>query len=175
MKTPTAPEILAELLSMQPQPTSKSPANCRGIYGLVDHCGSVRYIGSTCAESESFYKRIHNRHRTGSETHSHYFSRMYNTGRMYRLRNNAPTHADGKIAKKLRNDFVAEHCGAVWVPLPDSADIAGLEAQVIALAPPEAVAWNGRAMGAYPEPVGLVDALVERLALSPVERAALSR
>jgi DNA polymerase III subunit epsilon len=175
MKIPTAPEILTELLSMQPQPTSKTPANCRGIYGLVDHTGTLRYIGSTSAESESFRKRIHHRHRTGSETHSHYFSRMYNTGRMYRLRNNAATYADGRIAKKLRNDFIAEHCGAVWVPLPDTADIAGLEAQVIALAPPEAVAWNGRTMETYPEPIALVDALIKRLALSPVERAALSR
>jgi DNA polymerase-3 subunit epsilon len=153
MKTITAQEILSELLAMQPQLTSKTPDDCRGIYGLVDHQGALRYIGSTSAESESFRKRIHHRHRTGSETHSHYFSRMYNTGRMFRLRNDAKTEADGRVAKKLRSAFIAEHCSAVWVALPDAVDIAGLEAQVIAL----------------------VDALIERLALSPVKRAALAR
>jgi hypothetical protein len=175
MKTITAQEILSELLAMQPQLTSKTPDDCRGIYGLVDHQGALRYIGSTSAESESFRKRIHHRHRTGSETHSHYFSRMYNTGRMFRLRNDAKTEADGRVAKKLRSAFIAEHCSAVWVALPDAVDIAGLEAQVIALAPREAVAWNGRSAVTYPEPIALVDALIERLALSPVKRAALAR
>ncbi|KPQ26469.1 MAG: hypothetical protein HLUCCO06_16275 [Halomonas sp. HL-93] len=171
----TAAEILDGLLTMKPRPTRETPDDCRGIYGLVDHKGALRYIGSTSAEGETFRKRIHHRHRTGSETHSHYFSRMYNTGRMYRLRNDAATQADGAIAKTLRNAFIAEHCGAVWVPLSDTVDIAGLEAEIIALAPREAVAWNGRSMEAYPEPVSLVDALIERLALSSVERDALAR
>lgn len=174
-KVLTASEILVELLSMRPRRTSETPDDSRGIYGLVDHFGKLRYIGSTSSEDETFRKRIHHRHRSGSETHSHYFSRMYNTGRMYRLRNDATTDLDGKIAKKLRNAFIAEHCGAVWVPLPDTADIIGLERQVIALAPAEAIAWNNRGMETYPEPVDLVDALIERLRLPPVERAALVR
>lgn len=48
-------------------------------YGLVDHEGKLRYIGSTSSWNETLYKRIHQCHRTGSETSSHYFSRMYNT------------------------------------------------------------------------------------------------
>lgn len=99
--------ILQQLLDTTPQATSMAPKDCRGIYGLVDHLGDLRYIGSTSSAAETFYKRIHQRHRTGSETTSHYFSRMYNTGRMWRLRNDPATKADGDIAKKLRNAFIA--------------------------------------------------------------------
>lgn len=152
-----------------------APKDCRGIYGLVDHLGDLRYIGSTSAADETFYKRIHQRHRTGSETSSHYFSRMYNTGRMWRLRNDPATKADGDIAKKLRNAFIAEYCGAVWVPLADDLDIGGLEARVIELAPQDAIAWNRRGMAAYDEPTDLVDLVIERLRFGAAERAALDR
>lgn len=174
--TTTAAEVLATLLAMPPRPTRDAPDECRGIYGLVDHEGKLRYIGSTSSAGETFRSRIHHRHRTGSESHSRYFSRIYNTGRMYRQRNDGPaTKSDGDVAKRLRNAFIAEYCAAVWAPLPDGSDIAALEAQVIALAPAEATAWNFRGMEAYAEPVALVDILIERLGLSPVERAALSR
>ncbi len=175
MNIPTAAEVLDALKAALPRPTSEAPRDCRGIYGLFDHTGAFRYIGSTSSSSETFYRRIHQRHRTGSENTSHYFSRMYNTGRMWRKRNDFATKTDGDIAKALRNKFVARHCGCAWVPLPDHADIAGLEAQVIALAPPEMVAWNRRGMDVYDEPVDLVDALIAELRLTPVERAALSR
>jgi DNA polymerase III epsilon subunit-like protein len=175
MTIPTAAEILHQLQRAEPRPTSEAPRDCRGIYGLIDHLGDFRYIGSTSAENETFYKRIHQRHRTGSETSSHYFSRMYNTGRMWRLRNDLATKVDGDIAKSLRNAFIALHCRAVWVPLSDHADIAGLEAEVISLAPPEMIAWNRRGMEAYDEPASLVDALINSLSLSPFERAALGR
>lgn len=173
--TSTVSEILAKLLAMQPRPTAEAPGDSRGIYGLVDHHGDLRYIGSTSSECETFRKRIHHRHRTGSETHSHYFSRMYNTGRMWRLRDDPSNTADGAIAKRLRSAFVAKHCAAVWVPLPDNADIARLERQVISLAPPEVKAWNSRGMEVYPEPIELVDELVEQLALNAADQAALER
>ncbi len=175
MNIPTATEILRLLQRAKPRPTSEVPRNCRGIYGLFDHTGEFRYIGSTSSSAETFYKRIHQRHRTGSESSSHYFSRMYNTGRMWRLRNDPTTKADGDIAKRLRNAFIAQHCSAVWVALPDHAPISDLEAQVIAEAPPEMIAWNRRGMAAYEEPTTLVDALIESLRLSPYERAALGR
>jgi DNA polymerase-3 subunit epsilon len=175
MTIPTATEILLQLRQAEPRPTSEAPRDCRGIYGLIDHMGDFRYIGSTSAQSETFYKRIHQRHRTGSETSSHYFSRMYNTGRMWRLGSDPATKADGDIAKSLRNVFIARHCRAVWVPMSDHADIAGLEAEVIALAPAEMIAWNRRGMEAYEEPTSLVDALIESLSLSPFKRAALGR
>ncbi|SFQ78273.1 3'-5' exonuclease [Donghicola eburneus] len=175
MTIPTAVEILEILKRATPRPTSEAPRDARGIYGLYDHTGAFRYIGSTSSSAETFYKRIHHRHRTGSESTSHYFSRMYNTGRMWRQRNDPATKTDGDIAKSVRNEFIARHCGCTWVSLPDHADIAGLEAQVIALAPPEMVAWNGRGMAEYDEPVDLVDTLIAELRLSPVERAALTR
>lgn len=109
----TPHDVLEQILDATPQATSLAPNDRRGIYGLVDHLGALRYIGSTSSASETFYKRIHQRHRTGSETTSHYFSRMYNTGRMWRLRKDSATKPDGDIAKKLRNAFIAEHCRAV--------------------------------------------------------------
>lgn len=171
----SAPDILSYLLQATPQRTALAPRDSRGIYGLVDHHGALRYIGSTSAAAETFYKRIHQRHRTGSEDGSHYFSRMYNTGRMYRKRNDPETAVDGDTAKALRNAFIAEYCRAVWVPLPDSSDISGLERDVIALAPAEAVAWNRRAANVYDEPEELVDAIIAKLGYGVSHLAALVR
>lgn len=163
MTIPTATEILDQLKRAKPRPTSEAPRDVRGIYGLFDHTGTFRYIGSTSSVAETFYKRIHQRHRTGSESTSHYFSRMYNTGRMWRLRNDPATKSDGDIAKGQRNAFIARHCGCTWVVLPDDADISGLEAEVIALAPSDMVAWNCRGMDVYHEPVEKVNALIDAL------------
>lgn len=171
----SAEEILSKLLNAQPEPTRNTPKDQRGIYGLVDHFGDLRYIGSTASAEETFYKRIHQRHRTGSEDSSHYFSRMYNTGRMWRLRNDPLTKTDGDIAKKLRNAFVAEYCKAVWVPMPDSADILGLEKAVIDIAPQESTAWNNRGMDIYDEPVELVNKMLSVLGFSADEVAAINR
>ena len=172
----TTPEnILSRLLEAMPKQTALAPKDSRGIYGLVDHHGDLRYIGSTFSASQTFYERIHRRHRTGSEDSSHYFSRMYNTGRMWRMRNDPATRADGDLAKALRNAFIAEYCRAIWVPLPDDADIAGLERAVIELAPSEAVAWNRRATEVYDEPVELVDRTITRLGYGRSELAALER
>lgn len=170
-----AHEVLERLLKSEPKKTSEAPKDSRGIYGLIDHRGDLRYIGSTSAENETFHRRIHHRHRSGSETHSHYFSRMYNTGRMWRLRNDDATKSDGDIAKKLRNAFIAEYCRAVWVPLPDNANILALENEILSLAPPETVAWNRRGMSVYQEPKDLVDIMIEKLGFGAWERAALDR
>jgi hypothetical protein len=153
-------DVLSRLLSATPDRTALAPKDSRGIYGLVDHHGALSYVGSTVSTSQTFYERIHRRHRTGSEDSSHYFSRMYNTGRMWRMRNDPGSRKDGDISKKLRNAFIAEHCRAVWVPLPDNADIARLEQAVIEIAPAEAIAWNRRATEAYPEPEDLVDEII---------------
>lgn len=171
----SASDILSYLLGATPDRTALAPRDSRGIYGLVDHCGNLRYIGSTSSTDENFYKRIHRRHRTGSEGGSHYFSQMYNTGRMWRMRNDTATASDGKIAKALRNAFIAEYCRAICMPLPDSSDIAGLEREVIALAPAEAVAWNRRAANVYDEPEDLVEALIAKLGYGADIRAALKR
>jgi DNA polymerase-3 subunit epsilon len=168
-------DVLSRLLSATPDRTALAPKDSRGIYGLVDHHGALSYVGSTVSTSQTFYERIHRRHRTGSEDSSHYFSRMYNTGRMWRMRNDPGSRKDGDISKKLRNAFIAEHCRAVWVPLPDNADIARLEQAVIEIAPAEAIAWNRRATEAYPEPEDLVDEIIARLGFGAMELAAIGR
>lgn len=170
-----AEDLLAHLLEATPLPTIQAPRDSRGLYGLVDHLGDLRYIGSTSSADQTFYERIHQRHRTGSEGMSHYFSQMYNTGRMWRDRKDPMTKADGTVAKTLRNEFIAEHCRAVWLPLPDTVDIAGLEAEVLSLAPDHAIAWNRRRMQAYDEPVDLVEATLRRLGWGAEKLAALER
>ncbi|OOY26518.1 hypothetical protein BMI90_17575 [Thioclava sp. L04-15] len=166
--------LLAALMNAEPRPTSQAPSDARGLYGLVDHFGTLRYIGSTSSAAETLYKRIHQRHRTGSEDASHYFSRMYNTGRMWRDRK-APETADANLAKAVRNAFIADHCKAVWVTLPDSAPIAALEREVLEIAPKEAIAWNQRGMTTYEEPAALVDMTIRRLGLDARSCAALER
>lgn len=171
-----ASEILDRLLSMEPVKTADLPADQRGIYGLIDHAGQIRYIGSTSADAESFRKRIHQRHRTGSETHSHYLSKVYNAGRMWRCRLSQQGHADAKIAKDLRSAFIAEYCRAVYVPIQGTkAEIERLEAQVIALAPAACTSWNRSTKLTYAEPTVLVDELMNRLRYGPSERAAVER
>ena len=171
----TAEDLLSALLEAEPRPTVQAPRDARGIYGLVDHDGDLRYIGSTSSTDQTFYERVHRRHRTGSEGMSHYFSQMYNTGRMWRDRKDPTTKADGDLAKSLRNSFVVDHCRAVWLPLPDTLDIARLEAEVLSLAPDHAIAWNRRKMQSYDEPVDLVEATLRRLGWGARELAAIER
>lgn len=173
--TITAEDALSALLATSPLPTVQAPDNARGLYGLVDHRGDLRYIGSTRSTDQSFQERIHQRHRTGSEGMSHYFSHMYNVGRMWRDRKDPMTKADGGLAKALRNEFVVDHCRAVWLTLPDTMDIAQLEAEVIDLAPDQVKAWNRRGMQAYDEPVDQVDATLRRLGWGTREFAAIER
>lgn len=168
-------DLLSALTEALPRPTAEAPRNARGLYGLVDHRGDLRYIGSTSSTDQTLYQRIHQRHRTGSEGMSHYFSEMYNTGRMWRDRNDQTTKSDGDLAKKLRNEFIVDHCRAVWLQLPDTANIAQLEKDVLALAPESVIAWNRRRMQPYEEPTDLVDATLRRLAWGVQELAAIER
>lgn len=164
--------ILSRLLREEPRPTREAPRDSCGVYGLIDHTGALRYIGST---SESFYKRIHQRHRTGSEGMSHYFSYIYNTGRMWRDRSGPEDPEDAKVAKKLRNAFIADHCRAVWMELPDDGKIAALEQEILRIAPPEVISWNCHGMEPYDEPRDLVDETLCRHRFSPKEVAAVER
>jgi DNA polymerase III epsilon subunit-like protein len=59
--------------------------------------------------------------------------------------------------------------------LPDTVDIARLEAEVLSLAPDHAIAWNRRRMQAYDEPVDLVEATLRRLGWGAREKAAIER
>lgn len=171
----SARTLLNMLLQLTPRLTAEAPADGRGLYGLIDHRGQFRYIGSTSSAEQSLYERIHQRHRTGSEGMSHYLSDMYNTGRMWRDRKDSSTAEDGKLAKRLRNAFIAEHCRAVWLVLPDTVDIDRLERDVLAIAPSQVIAWNGRAMPSYDEPVDLVDRTIAQLGWGEREIAAIER
>lgn len=168
--------ILHRLMTMTPVRTADLPRNERGIYGLVDHSGQLRYIGSTSVADENFRKRIHHRHRTGSETHSHYLSKVYNCGRMWRDRLTQQGDPDAKIAKDLRSGFIAEYCRAVYVPIVGTkAEIEALEAAVVRIAPPDCVRWNRSTKLTYPEPVDLVDEWMDRIRFSMAQREAVER
>ncbi len=171
----SAQDCLDELLKQTARRTVNAPDDARGLYGLIDHLGQLRYIGSTSSATQSLYQRIHRRHRTGSADMSHYFSYMYNCGRMWTAGRGSSTDGDGKLAKALRNEFIADHCAAVWMPIPDHVDIPALERAVIALAPADAVAWNRKAAEIYPEPERLVDQTIARLGWGRAEMEALER
>lgn len=171
----TASNILDTLISSDPMRTFQAPRDARGIYGLVDHHGQLSYIGSTSSLSQSLYERIHQRHRTGSEHVSHYFSYVYNLGRMWRDRDDTLSVSDGKIAKELRNEFIKDHCRAVWVALPDHEDIAELEQAVLRIAPKKYIAWNGRQTSTYDEPTDLVNETLSHLKWAPSKLEAIER
>lgn len=170
-----AETTLETMLSMIPVRTIDLPRNCSGVYGLLDHELKLRYIGITKAEGQSFYSRIHLRHRTGSEDRSHYFSSMYNCGRMWRDRSSQQADSDAKIAKRLRGAFVADHCRAVFIAFPSDFELIDLERHVLAIAPKEMTAWNDRRMPPYSEPSELVDKTIARLKLASGELQALAR
>ena len=80
-------QILQSLLEQAPVRLAELP-NDHGVYGLVDHVGSIRYIGVTESPAMGFWRRIFQYHVTGSEGRSHKFSQAYNVGRMWRSRKN---------------------------------------------------------------------------------------
>lgn len=170
----TADEILSRLLAARPEPTANAPKDCRGIYGLYDHRCELRYIGATESLKECFYKRIHRRHRTGTGV-GHKYSWFYNCGRIWRQQEGPARNADEKIAKRLRNEFIADYCKAVWVPLPDEIEFSGLESEVIDLAPADAKEWNQNKFDVYDEPVELVDKTIARLRFGKTELEAIER
>ncbi len=171
------PDDILHLLTAAPlMRTADLPGDAVGLYVLADHEGRRSYVGMTQAADESFRKRIHLRHRTGSETHSHMFSRMYNIGRMWRNRIEQRGDPDGDLAKRLRNAFVAEHCRAACLPLdPAVHDIRAIEAAVLRIAPPDLTAWNGRGGTPIIEPSSLVEATMDALGYGPEQREAVER
>ena len=53
MGIPSATEILDLLMKAKPRPTSEASRDARGIYGLFEHAGTFRYIGSTLSAAEN--------------------------------------------------------------------------------------------------------------------------
>lgn len=70
---------------------------------------------------------------------------------------------------------LVDHCRAVWLPLPSTEDITRLEAEVLAIAPDHAIAWNRRRMQVCEEPTDLVEATLHRLGWGAQELAAIER
>lgn len=170
-----AQDLFAALSGAVPRPTAEAPRDARGLYGLVDHGGALRYIGSTRATRQSLHEWIQLRHRTGPGGMGHLHAQIYNTGRMWRDPGDRAAGGDGALALSLRAAFVTDHCRAVWLPLPDTADIARIEVEVLALAPAAALAWTRQGVQACDEPVDQVEATLHRLGWRAQEREALDR
>ena len=154
------------------------PRDQRGIYALADHEGRLKYIGMTESASASFYKRINQRHTTGSENYSHKFSSYCNVGRVWCGRKTGTATEDESVARKVRQTMSRRHCRAAYVAIDDQwTGLAAIEAEIIRLAPPEMRTWN--AMGSHfaisAEPNDLVDDAIRELGLRSAEIAALER
>ncbi|MFA9200694.1 MAG: hypothetical protein ACEQR8_05830 [Cypionkella sp.] len=166
-------EIIERLRSCSGLPLERLPGTS-GIYALRDHTGTIRYIG--IAHTEGFRVRIRNKHATGSEDRSHKFSAAYNSGRLWRDRHDG-CKTDGAVAKRLRNQFILKHCSASVVEIADYGSKAALEQierDVISLASPQEVTWNGK-FAPVDEPSELIDRLIEEARFNDEGRAALDR
>lgn len=174
----------AILLALQQQAPIKlaSLPDEHGVYALIDHTGLIRYVGVTESSAMGFRRRIYQYHVTGSEGRSHKFSQAYNTGRMWRSRsaNNQQAPAYAKLAKSLRTTFCRTFCKAAYFSVtrdecPENffGFLTHLEREVQRLAPTSMRQWEGIHFPSVPEPVALVDRLIESLNLSQAEREAL--
>lgn len=164
-----APESILQKLQEQTPVALSGLPNEHGVYALVDHSGSIRYIGVTESPAMGFRRRIFQYHVTGSEGRCHKFSQAYNTGRMWRSRNpNAEQlPANAKLAKSLRTKFCRAYCQAAYVAIPRSATpedffqfLTQLESQVQRIAPPFMRAWEGIEFKSAAEPFELVDKVI---------------
>ena len=166
--------ILKHLLDSDPARLDELPTG-RGIYAPYDHARKPRYIGIT----GNLIDRIFKRH-VGGDGNSHKFSTIFNAGRMFHNRKiEGSNKIDGSIAKGLRRVFAREYCSAVAIPLPQLVDnqLRELEAEVIGLAPHEAILWNGSRVLEAIEPESRVNELLAKLSwpaehLQAIERQA---
>lgn len=174
-------EVLQSLQEQIPVGLTELPDD-HGVYALVDHVGSIRYIGVTESPTMGFRRRIFQYHVTGSEGRSHKFSQAYNTGRMWRSRSPDARQLahNAKVAKSLRTRFCREYCKATYFPVTAGQLTDGffqfltrLEGQVQQLAPPSMRSWEGIKFRSVVEPVELVDRLIALLGLSQSELRAL--
>ena len=95
---------------------------------------------------------------------------------MWRDRSTQQNDPDAKIAKDLRSSFIAEYCRAVYYPIDGSKqEIEAQEAAVILIAPVESVRWNRSTTLTYPEPVELVEKLLNKLGFTAPQREAIER
>jgi hypothetical protein len=168
-------DVFRHLTVREPVRLSELPKES-GIYALHDHTGAIRYIGITISDRLGFYGRIHNRHAAGSEIRSHKFSHAYNTGRMWRARED--DRPDAIAAKALRSKFIRRNCKASFLIVPQVhfEHLGELEVAVQALAPTGMLDWGGkRGFDSLDEPAELVDALLDELGYGEDQRSAIAR
>lgn len=167
--------VFRELTACVPVRLSALPHD-HGIYALYDHADQIRYIGITRKDRYGFHGRIYGRHVGGSEGRSHKFSHAYNTGRMWRAKEDASP--DARQSKALRMAFARRYCRAAFLVIPStlSGDLAALELAVQALAPAGMLAWGSkRSFVPVQEPTGLVDDLLDELRYTPEQHASIDR
>ena len=102
----------------------------QGLYGLLDHEGTLRYVGMTTMPLK---RRIAQYHVAG-DGNSHKYSCAYNAGLLWHDRKHPLTDDhDGRIAKRARREFVRATCRAATLPLPDltAEELQTLERKVI--------------------------------------------
>lgn len=176
------PEAVLHALQNQEPIDLASLPDKHGVYALIDHAGSIRYLGVTENPRMGFRRRIFQYHVTGSEGRSHKFSQAYNTGRMWRSRTSHPGQiaAHAKFAKSVRTKFCRAYCRAAYVEVPrDLAStnyfqyLTRLESQVQQCAPLSMREWEGINLRSVEEPADLVDSLIASLCLSSDARLAL--
>lgn len=144
----------------------------RGVYALIDHTGETKYIGK--ADRTNFADRINNRHTTGSEANSHKFSHTYNTGRMWRAKNDDSD--DARKVKSFRTAFIRHYCRArVFEIDADPLVIEGVESQLRRIAPSDATEWNDKRVHTAIEPENLVNELLTLTKSGPSLLAAMER
>jgi hypothetical protein len=168
-------DVYQTLMSNKPVRLDALPRE-HGIYALHDHTGAIRYIGITKDDKFGFWGRINSRHVGGSEGRSHKFSHAYNTGRMWRDKDDR--RPDAMAAKALRRDFARRHCRATYVIVPSKLhdELSKLEQAVQAMAPLGMLSWgNDRSFVSSSEPTALVDALPWEPCYSSETRAAVER
>jgi len=167
--------VFRTLMSDEPVRLEALPSE-HGIYALHDHSGTIRYIGITKVDKFGFRGRINSRHVTGSEGRSHKFSHAYNTGRMWRDKDDGGP--DAMAAKALRAVFARRHCRATFVIIPTTLhhELSRLEKAVQAMVPLGILIWgNDRTFVPFSEPTELVDALLGEPSYSSDTRAAVER
>ena len=135
------PEVILNLLRSSPIRLVDLPKG-PGLYGLYDHNGSLRYIGET---SMGIRRRVYNYHCAG-DGNSHKYSSYYNVGRLYHSRKDPLSDGiAGKLAKGVRAQFARRFCRAVGVALlgRTSLQLKAIEKQIVCIARPTEIEWNG--------------------------------
>lgn len=186
----SASQILLHLRDSPPSRLADLPNQFGGIYALQYPPGRIVQIGNTGhneSNPQSFYTRICDRHRTGSEDEDHKASAAFNVGRMYRHLERfrrtpssrirvqplygtvcgiEQTKRAADIAKGLRNEVISRLVYASWYRIDRDGTGAGhsslinrLEAEIRDLYGAVNLPWYG-SVTPEDEPYDVVNAVI---------------